>query len=615
MKSIRYSICILVVFFSTACQKDFLDQVPDDRLTIEKVFQQLNPSEQYLANVYSYIKDETYLTGSAPWIGLSDEGDITYDRPGYLTFLMNIGNWSAASGFYDNYYTDYYKGIRSATTFINNIGNNPQMDPNKIVRRTAEARFVRAFLYFSLLRTWGPVTILGDQTLPGDLLPDDPLLNLPRNSYDECVDYITSELDLAAQDLPLHWTEQETNSQEYGVGEFGRATKVACMTLKSRVLLYAASPLYNGNNDYAGFKNPDGKQLINQQYDPLKWEKAAKAAKDIIDLNVLSLYKKNNSQGQFDPLISYRDVFLDAWNTEVIFARVRNNLSGWERASSPRLASGYASTGPTQQMVDSYHMANGRQPILGYNSDGSPIINPQAGYSETGFTATATPYTLANTYNMYVNREPRFYVNVNYNGAQWINTSEGVKVIRTHNTGESGPAGSWDHSKTGYFNRKNVSPAANPRTGVNTSRPYLMFRYAEVLLNYIEALNESDPGNPDILQYLNDIRERAGIPQFGEGANALPVPISQSEVRELIRHERKIEMAFEHMRYFDTRRWKIAEQTDNGPFYGMNISADPPAFYKRTVFEKRVFRKSYYFFPIPQAEINKNKNLVQNPGW
>ena len=615
MNKLKYSVCLLIALFTCSCQKNFLDQVPDDRLTIEKVFQQLNPSEQYLANVYSYIKDESYLTNNAPWIGLSDEGDITYDRPGYLTFLMNVGNWSAASGFYDNYFSDYYKGIRSATTFINNIGNNPQMAPNLIVRRTAEARFVRAFLYFSLLRTWGPITILGDETIPGDLQPNDPLLSLPRNSYDECVDYIVSELDLAAQDLPLHWTVQESNSQDYGVGEFGRATKVACMALKSRLLLYAASPLFNGNAAYANFKNPDGKQLISQQYDSKKWERAAKAAKDIIDLNILSLYKKNNAQNQFDPLLSYRDVFLDAWNPEVIFARVLNNLTGWERASSPRLASGFASSGPTQQMVDSYHMANGHRPILGYNSNGSPIINPLSGYTETGFTAAATKYTLANTYNMYVNREPRFYANVNYNGAQWINTSEGVKVIYTHNSGESGPAGSWDHSKTGYFNRKNVSPSANPRTNVNTARPYLMFRYAEVLLNYIEALNEYDSSNPDVLKYLNAIRERAGIPQFGEGASPLPVPTSQNEIRELIRHERKIEMAFEHMRYFDTRRWKIAEQTDAGPFYGMNISADPPAFYQRTVFERRVFRKSYYFFPIPQAEINKNRNLVQNPGW
>jgi len=606
MNRLKYSICaLLLIVLSSGCQKDFLDQVPDDRLTIEQVFQRREPSEQYLANVYNYIKDETYLTNSAPWIGLSDEGDVTYDRPGYLTFLMNIGNWNPASGYFDNYFSDYYKGIRSATTFMNNIGQNPQFNSNEIVIRTAEARFVRAYLYFMLLRTWGPVMILGDDVIPGDLAPDDPLLNLSRNSYDECVDYIVHELDLAAQDLPLHFTTQ-TNLAEYG-----RATKVAAMALKSRVLLYAASPLFNGNTDYANFKNPDGKQLVNQQYDPQKWAKAAEAAKDVINLDILELYKRNTS-GQLDPFLSYRDVFLDAWNSEWIFARVANNLSGYERALTPRLANGYASTGPPQQMVDSYHMANGLQPITGYNTDGSPIINAASGYTETGF---STVQGVANTSNMYANREPRFYISVNYNNAPWINTSEGLKIIQTYNSGESGPAGSWDHPRSGYFIRKNVAPGSNPRTSTYVKRPYLMMRYAEVLLNYIEALNESDPGNPDILKYLNDIRERAGIPQFGEGVNPLPVPGSPDEIRQLIRHERKIELAFENHRYFDTRRWKIAEQTDAGPFYGMNISANLPEFYKRVVFENRVFKKSYYLFPIPQTEINKNKNLVQNPYW
>ncbi|TZF86023.1 RagB/SusD family nutrient uptake outer membrane protein (plasmid) [Pedobacter sp. BS3] len=607
MNRLRYSICIFICILLTAtsCQKNFLDQVPDDRLTIEQVFQQYTPSEQYLANVYSYIKDDTYITNSTPWIGLSDEGDVTYDRPGYLTFLMNIGNWNAASGYFDNYYSDYYKGIRSATTFIQNISGNPEYSPSLIIRRMAEARYVRAYLYFCLLRTWGPITILGDELIPGDLQPGDPQLSLPRNSYDECVNYIVSELDKATQDLPTHFTEQ-------GDAEMGRATKLACMALKSRVLLYAASPLFNGNTDYAGFKNPDGKALINTQYDAQKWARAAKAAKDVIDLGILSLYKKNNAQGQFDPFISYRDVFLDPWNSEWIFARIANNLSGYERALTPRLASGYCSTGPPQQMVDSYQMANGLQPVLGYNSDGSPIINAASGYKETGF---STVQGVANTSNMYANREPRFYVSVNYNNAPWINTSEGVKIIQTFNSGESGPAGSWDYPRSSYFIRKNVSPASNPRTGVYASRPYLMFRYAEVLLNYIEALNEYDPNNADILKYLNAIRERAGVPQYGTGTNPLPVPGSQAAMQEAIRHERKIELAFEHLRYFDTRRWKIAEQTDAGPFYGMNVNANLPDFYKRVVFETRVFRKSFYLFPIPQTEINKNKNLVQNPGW
>src|SRR5690606_33605935 len=147
-----------------------------------------------------------------------------------------------------------------------------------------------------------------------------------------------------------------------------------------------------------------------------------------------------------------------------------------------------------------------------------------------------------------------------------------------------------------YFIRKNVHPNSNPRTSQYVRRPYVMFRYAEILLNYVEALNEYDPGNSDILLYLNMIRERAGIPQFGTGTSALPVPSGQDEMREKVWRERKIELAFEQLRYFDTQRWKVAEETDGGPFYGMNVDADPPAFYRRTMFETRVFRKNYYLF-------------------
>ncbi len=149
----------------------------------------------------------------------------------------------------------------------------------------------------------------------------------------------------------------------------------------------------------------------------------------------------------------------------------------------------------------------------------------------------------------------------------------------------------------------------------NGGRGWVLYRLANVYLNYVEALNEAQPGNPDILKYLNLIRERAGVPQYGVGADALPVPASQSAMRDAIRRERRVELAFENVHFFDTRQWKIAEQTDNGPAYGLNINQDPPAFYNVVSFENRVFQKKHYLFPIPQNEINIDKALVQNAGW
>jgi len=590
---------IAATFFAS-CQKGFLDQVPDDRITIEKIFSRQKYSEEYLANVYNYIPNEAYRNTTI-YDGCSDDVDITYDRPGqgYDTYPINLGNWNASSDYY-NKWGYYYRGIRSATYFMQHIGENAEIlaqgttGEALITKYRAEARFLRAYCYYNLLRQYGPVIILGDEPISGDLDPTADEVNLPRNSFDECADYIVAQLDIAIPDLPKHFTDQ-------GDSDYGRATQAICQAVKSRTLLLAASPQFNGNTDYADFKNADGKQLISSQYDVQKWKRAADASKILITDFDFSLYRKNDAKGVIDPYLSTRDVFLDPWNSEVIFARTSNNLSGYERSCTPRLASGYCAIALTQQLVDEFEMDNGKA----RDETGS-------GYVEEGFSTVATKYALKGTWNMYVNREPRFYVNVSYSGSAWINPSEGVKIIGTFFTGESGKKGSWDFPRTGYIARKNVHPDTNPRIAKYIARPFVMIRYAEILMNYVEALNESDPGNSDISKYLNDIRDRAGLPPVAAGLN-------QADMRTKIRHERRVELCMESLRYTDTRRWKIAEQTDGGPFYGMYVETGTKLndliFYQRTIFERRVFLKNYYLFPIPQSEIDRDVNLVQNPGW
>lgn len=620
IKIFKYALLSSVLFTFSSCQKDFLNQVPDDRLTLDEVFSRRDLSEGWLANTYNYIRDEAHRTNSTPWDVLSDDNDVSQrNHP----FRINLGNWSASSeaNNYWNFWDHYYKGIRTATTFINRIDGNSEILQERegaalIKKRKAEARFLRAFFYAEILKQYGPFIILGDEEIDPDLPITDPAMQMARSSYDECVDFIISELDKAEADLDV---EHYYNGDQVLENDMGRASKVLCRAIKSRVLLYAASPLVNGNSEYANFTNKDGKALISSTYDASKWTRAASAAKEVIDYaessgGKLGLYKRYNGN-QLDAYLSYRDVFLDSWNEEWILGRNNNSLGSYQRSSTPRLANGYASMGPTQQLVDTYRMSNGEEPITGYAGDGSPIINASSGYSETGFSNFRAPGATRdkNTFNMYVNREPRFYATVTYSGSDWINTSSslGVREIQLYYTGESGKGGSHDYSETGYLFRKNVSPTYHP-TQNNVARPHVMMRYAEILLNYVEALNEVEPTNPDILKYLNQIRERGGIPPLTES-------LSQSEMREQIRTERRIELTMEHLRYFDTRRWKIAEQTDAGPFYGMNVEAGTSntdvAFFQRTRFENRVFRKSFYFFPIPQTEVQRNPNLVQNPGW
>ncbi|MBK1439351.1 RagB/SusD family nutrient uptake outer membrane protein [Parapedobacter sp. ISTM3] len=586
-------LCLLLTTFG--CQKNFFDQVPDDRITIEEVFNRRLESEQYLANIYARIREENNQWSENPWMGVADEADMTWARSGYNTYFINLGAWDPNSGYFQ-FWEHYYRGIRSATYFMQHIGGNAEILklPNGqalIDQYWAEARFLRAYFYFCLLRQYGPVILLGDEVIP----PDTPFDNLliPRNTFDECVSYIASELDAAGQALPL----AQTNAREEG-----RATRSMAMAVKARLLLYAASPLYNGNTDYASFTNEGGTPLISQSYDENKWKLAADAAKAIIDLNHFDLYKVTDSEGNIEPIASYSGVVLEPWNREQIFVRPAWNDGDWERHASPRFGGGWSGIGATQKQVDAYFMANGKA-----------IDEEGSGYVETGFSTADTRYTTAGTYNMYVNREPRFYASIVYNGSYWIHRDEGDIRVGMHRYGNTGMEGTWDFSRTGYLIRKNIHPNSNPRLNRFVRRPYVMFRLGEVYLNYAEALNEYDPGNPDILRYINLIRERAGIPKL-EGE------YTQEEMRQRIQQERQVELAFENHRYFDTRRWKIAMETDGGPFEGMNVEApvsdfDDPEFYRRTVFETRVFQERHYLWPIPQSEIDRNRALIQNPGW
>jgi len=486
---------------------------------------------------------------------------------------------------------------------MEHIGDNKEMledvtkGPKVVDQYRNEARFLRAWFYYCLLRQYGPFVIIGDDIIPGDLERSDVKMNLPRSSYDECVQYIIDELDIliAQENLPMHFTVQ--NERDYG-----RATKAMCYALKSRLLLLAASPQFNGNKAYANFVDKEGNHLFSTSEDKTKWEKAAKASKDVIDLGIFDLYKVYRSDGTLDPYMSCRDVFLETWNEEVIMVRMNNYMRYWERSATPRQFGGYESMGVTQQLVDAFRMKDGK------------AITPdqEVGYSTSAYKDDVTGWTFApsGTRMMYVNREPRFYVNVVFNGAFWIGDQK--TQIQLYYSGASGKKGSWDFPRTGYIANKNVSPSSNPKNETYVKRPHVMMRYAEILLNYIEALNEYSPGHDDIEKYLNLIRERGGLAPIEKGLN-------QDLMREQIRLERRIELCLEQLRYFDTRRWLIADKTDGGPFYGMNVDAGngfkDDAFYEKTEFETRVFRNEFYLWPIPQSEIDRDPQIVQNPGW
>ncbi|HEX8021151.1 RagB/SusD family nutrient uptake outer membrane protein, partial [Mucilaginibacter sp.] len=387
-------------------------------------------------------------------------------------------------------------------------------------------------------------------------------------------------------------------------------TSGICKAYKVEALLLKASPLYNGNTDMASLKNHDGKQLISQTVDITKWTAAATAAKTFITTfvpTVYDLYQETDADPFIAAYKSCRDVVITDWNSEWIFARSNSgSYTQYDRtpkhvgAATPSSANqGGGALGVTQTMVDAYAMANGL-----------PITDAASGYVSSGFSSFKAPFDVAarSTFNPWVGREPRFYVGVTYTGSYWLNQVSGSTLITDFTfNGNSGRVQSTsDVTPTGYVIRKDVTKSDGARGAI-------MLRLANIYLDYAEALNESTPGDADILKYLNLIRQRAGVPAYG--STGLPAPANQDAMRLAIRAERRVELAFENARYFDTRRWKIAETTDAGPFYGMDMTKSDNTFYNKTLLETRVFKKRDYLFPIPNDEVLKNNNMVQNPGW
>ncbi|HVI49182.1 MAG TPA: RagB/SusD family nutrient uptake outer membrane protein [Chitinophaga sp.] len=603
--SYKRNICLILLLLLTAagCKKGYLDTVPDNITTMKDVFTNRTMTEQWLARLYNPMPDMWNQPYSIPWTGQCDEADYAWVQPGINSGAITPDNASPS------YWNSYYQTIRQAAIFLQNADQNQEIKAlpggDKLLKQyKAEARFLRAYYYWLLMRQYGPVVLMGETPK----LPEDNF-QIPRSPWDECVAYVLAEMDKALPDVPIQHVNPVDPAQP-DVTQTGRITQPIILAVKSQILLYHASPLFNGNTDLASLKNPDGATLFNQSYDKEKWKKAADAAKAVIDLNRWELYTVADADPFRAAFLSCRNLFFDGWQKEAIWIRTSSaHVGNWERHCSPRCANGQGWNGiaVTQEQVDIFRMANGKN-----------ITDNTSGYTENGYTATATPYYVSGTYNMYTNREPRFYVDVTFNGSTIPVVPESgqtrVEFFFTGNSGKNGAPRDWP--TTGYTARKNIHPNTDFRTGRSFSRPAMMIRLGEIYLNYVEALNEYSPGHPDILLYLNKIRKRGGLADIQPG-------LSQDEMRKQIRLERRIELMFEGHRYWDVRRWKVANDPDQhqgGAFHGMNIekgkSLSDPEFHQRiTSFTRAAWQNKFYFYPVPQSEIDRNKKLVQFPGY
>lgn len=545
------------VFLSmNACKTDFLNIVPTDRVSDASILTDSSLFESYVINRYMGVRlTEKEAEGTPPgfgrgyeyamWSSLTDESIYNNDDN---TWLIQRGQLAPENtGIAGTIWGRSYRSIREVNYALANIDKVPVSTAQKN-RLKGELKFIRAFRYQDLIRNYGGIVLMGDKVLElGEDLGNADIYT--KASIKDCITYVTTELDEASKLLP------ESNNNTW---QLGRATKGAALALKSRLLLYAASPLYNSGT----------------------WQEAAKAAKDVMDMGKYSLFANG-----------YDKLFLTPENnSEIIFERLYTQGARHvclEISNAPNGFGGWGGNVPLQNVVDAYEMNNGKT-----------ITDPASGY---------------NTQAPYLNRDPRFYMTILYNDASY-RSNKVQTFLPGGKDSKDGPS-NWNTSKTGYYLKKFMNdnlPIDNPWDIAGT-QPWIYFRYAEILLNYAEAQNEASGPDQTVYNAINAIRSRPGV-----NMPAIPSGLTQAQMRETIRRERQVELAFEEHRYYDVRRWKIANVTENVPAYGIDIvkNGNTVTYTKKEALSGRHFEEKHYFLPIPRAEIQaSNGKLSQTSGY
>ena len=568
VKTILYGAALLLLV--NACDS-ILDREVVLSLTEDDVLTLYNNTQSRAVAIYNYLPSGFRCVDGAMMASASDEAEYTLETSSIQMF--NVGSWNAKNNPDGGSWWNNFRGIYLVNHFLANSDNldlemyrlNPddigheqyQNRLDNIKRWKYEVRFLRAYFYFELIKRYGGVPVITRPVEIGD--------SFPRNTLDSCVNFIVKECDDIAWGLPVKYTEQEN---------LGRATRGAVLALKSRVLLYAASDLFNSPEKWAsGYANKD---LISVK--PIdrkeRWKRAADAAKNVIDLTDAGYALSNNYQGVFR---SYTDA-------EIILARRDGASNDFEKANYPvGYDLGNSGNTPSLNLLDDYEMLDGT--AFDWNNK-NHAANPYRG------------------------RDPRLAFTIlsnmtKFNGRPvecWTGGRDGKGVPRA--------------TKTGQYLLKYIDPELNLLEGRTSVHTWVLIRLAEVYLNYIEALNEYQPAHSDIKIYYNKIRQREGIKM-----PELPDGLDQDAVRQKIRHERRIELAFEDHRLWDARRWMIAADNEKGkgvlniPLRGLEIlnRGGVPS-YTPIEIEKRNFEPKMYLYPIPQGDLDI-VGWSQNPLW
>lgn len=621
-----YTLLIALLCFVSSC--DYLgvsDQLAGGLQNTEQVFDNVSYTKRWYANVFAGIPDYSGINSvnvgafKNPWTGMCDELVV---GSGNSSKYNNSDRNAANMGFHR--YGDCYKYIRQANIFLQKAHpimttgtQGDQLLEDELTQMKANVRFMRAFYHYLLFEQYGPIILVKDKIYNATEDQD-----VPRNTVDEVIEYIDSELTAVASELTQEPIFEDKDYRAW-------PTKGVALAVRAKLWLYAASPLLNGGyREALSVTNPDGTRLF-PDYDAGKWEKALAACKDFIDYaeaGRYELYKayKDDNGAVIDPDKSVYNLF-QKYTHEIIWATANNDWGGmngdaFDRRIAPRCEkNGLGSTGVTQELVDAFYMKDG------FPVSATAYLPQSTLYQEEGYGTYkdqndnfSKKYTNVTVSNRYLNREPRFYNTVFFNGRQWPVSCNQVLFYNGGNSGvQEGQA-----TLTGYmlFKRFNRSVSLTNPGVASQFRPSIIFRLADFYLMYAEAANEVNPNDARVLKYLNLVRERAGLPDI-ETLNPA-IRGNQELQRAAIQRERQIELATEGQRYFDVRRWMIADKNgegrQNGYVHGMNVrgeSNDKEDFNRIVEASQIVFNRKMYLYPMPDSEMRKTKNLVQNPGW
>ncbi|TCD00168.1 RagB/SusD family nutrient uptake outer membrane protein [Pedobacter psychroterrae] len=630
-KLIKITLILVAVCTLGACKK-FLDITPDNVATIDYAFRLRSTAERYLFSCYNYM----------PALGAFDS-NVANAAGDEFWLPVNHGSnaWKIARGgqskanSYMNYWQgnnggkDLYQGIRECNIFLDNINKVPDLADFEKARWEAEVKFLKAYYHYYIFRMYGPVPII-KVNVPVDASIEE--VYPARAPIDSCVNYMVQLLDEAIPNLP----ERIDNE----VSELGRITRAIAMSIKAEILVTAASPLFNGNPDYAGFKDPEGTLLFSQSFDPKKWERARDAAKEAVEFSESlghKLYVFNPAFFQYkisDTIkiqMNIRNALAEKWNPEIIWGNTNSMVGSLQNQSTPRgldpaRVSNSTTNGniaPPLKIAEMFYSSNG-VPIRedkSFDYAGRfklrSVTAPYKRYLQEGYVTASLNF----------DREPRFYADLGFDGGVWYGQGlfDDAKNMLFVSAKKGQPATAQNESSysvTGYWPKKlvNFNNVIGETTYTVQTYPWPMIRLANMYLLYAEAENEVSGPNSVVYNYVNQVRARAGLfsvqDSWSNYSNNPTKYTTQIGMREILHQERLIELAFEGQRFWDLRRWKKAGEELNKPITGWDlIQEDAASYYRERVIYNQTFTARDYLWPLPESELLSNKRINQNPGW